>query len=397
MTTQIYRAAEDRLAALRTASQERFVEWAHETDTLNCFPRRCIECLRELGLMRAAIPQEQGGLSFNIEQLCETARLIGQGCLSSALIWSMHTQQIATLVGSGDKALHPLLCELAESGALVASVTTEPGKGGDLFKAGAALQQHHDGTVSLARIAPIVSYGDQAGWYLLTLRTSEVAGDDDVRFVLIKRKEGTITVEGDWHALGVRGTQSVPMHFAATVPGTRILAGDYRALVLNHFVPTGQILWSASWYGCAEGLFSRLMESMFAARQPLVDKLRSDLFVTRIANIRIQLMTMQAMLELAMRRYDLARQGVPDAQRDLISIVNSLKIHVSEQAHQIVNEIITIAGFAASYLVNSPLAIERIYRDILSARLMFSNDVLRRSIGLQTVQALRHNDIFADK
>jgi acyl-CoA dehydrogenase len=389
VATVTHQAPDDRFTSLRAASRECFFEWAREADALNCFPERSIECLRELGLMRSAIPQELGGLSFDIEQLCETARLVGQGCLSTALVWSMHTQQLATLTGNGDKKLYPVLRELAKSGALIASVTTERGKGGDLFQAHAALQPHLDGTVSLARIAPIVSYGRHADWYLLTLRASEIALENDVRFVLLNKNDGVITAEGDWHAMGVRGTQSVPMEFSATVSSCRVLASDYRMLVLNYFVPVGQMLWSASWFGCVEGLFFRLMESLFAVRKPFANKLKSDLFVSRVGDIQIKLKSMQAMLALSMQCYSSARKGELAAKENLIDTVNALKVYVSEQARQVVDDIMVIAGFASSYLADSPLAIERIYRDILSARLMFSNDVLRRSVGLQTIGALR--------
>jgi len=378
------------LALLEEASRSQLLEGAVKADKLNQFPVENIELIRRHGLMGAAVPKVAGGLGLEIEQLAAVALVIGKGCLSTALVWSMHSQQVAVLAQSRSGAAAEALEQVVEEGVLIASVTSEVGKGGDIFRALAPIVTQKDGRIAFERTAPTVSYGCQSLYYLVTMRADEQAPDTDVKFVLVSRLDGSVVSTGKWDAMGVRGTQSIPMTFQIKTSAENILPEDFRLMALRYFVPCGQILWAASWLGAVQGLFDRMLEQVAANKKVLGLKLKSDLYVSRIADLKVKLLTIESMLNHTVECYKkFLRHSAGGVDFDLIARVNGLKVSVSEQVVVIVDEILELSGLGKGYRADSSLGVERIYRDLLSAKLMYSNDSLRRSIGIAAIKGFR--------
>jgi len=82
---------------------------AHCVDRQNRFPIESFKAMKEIGLYKLLIPSQLGGIEANMLEVKELFREIGGGCLSSALIWSMHCQQIQILLQNQDDRFHPLL------------------------------------------------------------------------------------------------------------------------------------------------------------------------------------------------------------------------------------------------------------------------------------------------
>jgi acyl-CoA dehydrogenase len=263
------------LTSLEEASRSQLLEGAVKADKLNKFSVENLALVRRHGLMGAAVPKVSGGLGLEIEQLASVALVIGKGCLSTALVWSMHSQQVAVLAQSQSRSAAQALEQVVEEGVLIASVTSEVGKGGDIFRALAPIITQEDGRISFERTAPTVSYGLQSQYYLVTLRADEQAPDSDVKFVLVSRQDGRVESTGEWNAMGVRGTQSIPMTFQIKTSAENILPENFRLMALRYFVPSGQILWAASWLGAVQGLFDRMLEEVAANKQVLGVKLKA--------------------------------------------------------------------------------------------------------------------------
>jgi hypothetical protein len=96
-----------------------------------------------------------------------------------------------------------------------------------------------------------VSYGEQATWFLVTMRASRESPATDVRLVLLNRADGSVRVDGDWSALGMRGTRSVPMSFDVTVDPGAIIGGSFREIALRTMIPAAHVGWAAAWLGAA--------------------------------------------------------------------------------------------------------------------------------------------------
>lgn len=378
------------LTSLEEASRSQLLEGAVKADKLNQFSVENLALVRRHGLMGAAVPKVTGGLGLEIEQLASVALVIGKGCLSTALVWSMHSQQVSVLAKSQSSAAVQALEQVVEEGVLIASVTSEVGKGGDIFRALAPIMTQKDGRIAFERTAPTVSYGLQSLYYLVTMRADEQAPDTDVKFVLVSRLDGGVESTGEWDAMGVRGTQSIPMTFQIKASAENILPENFRLMALRHFVPSGQILWAASWLGAVQGLFDRMLEQVAANKQVFGVKLKSDLYVSRIADLKVKLLAIESMLDHTIECYKrFLRHSTDGVDFDLITRVNGLKVYVSEQVVVIVDKILELSGLGKGYRADPSLGVERLYRDLLSAKLMYSNDSLRRSIGIDAIKGFR--------
>src|SRR6476469_9191064 len=267
-----------------TASQETFRAWASDVDARNRFPHESIEALRQLGLLTYFMPRANGGPS-DFATYCGIAAVLAEECLSSALIWAMHCQQVAILVDHGGPEHKHVLDEVERTGALVASVTTEAGKGGDLLTARAPLLPEGD-RVRVRRVAPIVSYAEYAAFFLLTMRSAEDRHEHDVRLVLVMREDAGMTVTGDWDAMGARGTRSVPVTFDLLVDNNRVFKKPFRQIAVQTLIPAAHLGWSAVWYGAARGAFRRFVRQLRQPENKFRAQLQSDLFLSRLADLR---------------------------------------------------------------------------------------------------------------
>jgi len=369
-------------------------ECGRRADEQGTFPHESLKHLADLKLLSAAVSTAHGGLGLPAGQLVEIAAELGGACLSTALIWSMHSQQVNLLQMAATPTIERALQAICERSALVASVTTEYGKGGDIFTANAEMHLQ-DGLVHVRRKAPIVSYGALAEYYLVLMRDATPTGQSNVdygraRFILASREQGTTTVDGAWLAMGVRGTQSIPMSFDMRVPADCLLAGDHRTLMLKHYAPMGQLLWAASWYGAAAELVRAFVRSMREGNGGLSKLLSSEVQVARIAEIRIGLFAMKSCLDSCSNRLDAngSGQGLRELEHS-VQDFNCLKVFVSETSATIAGRLQCIAGLARGYLSDRDPPIERVVRDLSSARLMFSNDALITSIGTTEIARAR--------
>jgi acyl-CoA dehydrogenase len=80
---------------------------------------------------------------------------------------------------------------------------------------------------------------------------------------------------------------------------------------------------------------------------------------------------------LRARGAPLAHYEAPTHQIEL----NNLKIASSEVAFRVVDELVQLAGLREGYLEEGEMGLERVFRDVRSASLMYSNERLRQING----------------
>ena len=349
---------------------------AAAVDAENRFPGEAVGALREQGLFALLVPASADGAGGRLADACEIAMLLGEECLSTALIWAMHTQQVAIMADHAADQWHDALAAIASRGALVASATTEPDKGGALMLASAPLRFEGD-SVHVDRPSPFVSYGAEADYYLVTLRGGPSRPETDVRYVLLERGEGRVT--GDWEAMGMRGTRSVPMRFEARVPLRRVLLGDFRRVATMTAIPAAHLAWTSAWFGAARGALDRFMRSLREGESSLRRRFASDLFTTRLAEVRLEIDLLESLLRRLIDRYEAMRSaGAPAeayAEPSWTIPLNNVKVAGSRLAFSAVDQLVQLAGLARGY-VRGELGLERTLRDLRSASLMVANDRL---------------------
>ena len=296
----------------------------------------------------------------------------------------MHCQQVLVLADHGTAAQADVLAAIARQGPLLASVTSEYGKGGDLLTAQTPLVSAGD-RLRVRRSAPVVSYGAEADFFLITMRAGEERPTNDVSLVLVKPEDGRVRVAGDWNAMGMRGTRSIPMEFDVVVDRQRLIGQSFRRVALQSMVPAGHLGWTAAWFGGARGAFKQFVGQLRTMGAQGKGRLQSDLFISRLANLRLSLDLIEALLYRAAERFDRLRQTqAPLEQYEGIThniALNNLKVAGSRLAFSVADGLIELSGLCSGYLKEQPLGLEQLFRDLRSASLMYNNDRLLQANG----------------
>ncbi|GGU69989.1 acyl-CoA dehydrogenase [Streptomyces albospinus] len=370
-------ALTDRLAEVAEVTER----YAADTDRAAAFPVDALAALRRTGLLGLLVPAEYGGLGGSVRDLVTAAQTLGRSDMSVGMIFAMHCQQSAALVGhGGDRLRKELLPRVAAGELYLASVTTEAGKGGHLLTARAQLADE-DGMLTLDRFAPIVTGGAHADGFLITMRSpGEDATAGEVSLVYAHRDQVEITASGDWQPMGMRASHSIALKLTGQIPGHQLVGeqGGFHRIAAEVFGPLAHVGWSAVWLGTAAGALSRVLRLLRSPAGRERFDLSSELLLTRLSRARQRLDTVHALLQQTLRTLEAGQDlSVPARQLQL----NALKITAADECHAAVDDLVTALGLRHGYLQDSPTRLERALRDLRSAALNYSNDRLHLADG----------------
>ncbi|TWV47501.1 acyl-CoA dehydrogenase [Streptomyces misionensis] len=345
----------------------------HERDAT--FPVEALDQMRSTGLLGLLVPRRHGGLGGTSADLIRAGIALGRVDMSVAMIFVMHCQQVAALVRFAHPRLRDeLLPEIAAGRHYLASVTTESGKGGHLLTSQTALTAHQDG-LAIDRFAPIVTGGEHADGFLITMQSPGCASPQDVSLVYAHRDQLEIERSGDWEPLGMRSSHSVGLRLTGTVPPHHVIGAHdtFRTIVTTVFAPMAHLGWSACWLGTAAGALSRVVKLLRSPQNRRRADLGSELLLTRLSRARQRIDTVHALLEQTRKTVE----QTPDLTVPHIQLLlNGLKITAAEQCYQAVDDLVDAVGMRHGYLKNSPTRLEQSLRDLRSAALNYSNDRL---------------------
>jgi acyl-CoA dehydrogenase len=354
-------------------------------DDTATFPQESMKALRESGLLGLLVPVEFGGMGADVATFVEVAQGLSAHCLSTGQIWAMHGFQVDAIVRYAAPELKAELLPRVAAGELyLGSVTSERGRRADLFTADSPL--HTDGDRMLIdRVAPVVTGGDHADGYLITMRDSPTARESEVSLVYADRADLTTETIGQWNSLGMRATESLGMVLKGSVPAINVIggAGRFPEIARESLVPLSHIGWAACWLGAARGSLSQLMRwAAKAGAGKTSSGDRSDLFFERVGRIRVSLELVSSYLTRVREEVDRARLAGTSLQSPQIQLqLNTLKIASADLTFEAVNQMIELAGLRFGYLKDSDLALERVFRDLRSASLNHANATLTVGVG----------------
>ncbi|MGB3441076.1 MAG: acyl-CoA dehydrogenase family protein [Actinophytocola sp.] len=363
-------------------------EHAEEVDAEAVFPEAALGALAEAGLLGLLVPEELGGLGGDLDDMVAVAQDLARCCMSSALIWAMHCQQTDSLVRFATPWLRDnVLPRIARGEVYLASVTTEPGKGGNLLT-GVAPLLADDAGLRLDRDAPVVTGGSHAHGFLITMRASAVATPNQISLVYADRDQLELAIAGDWNTLGMRGTESVGLKIAGTVPAHQIVGdpGGFRTIAVESMAPVGHLGWAACWLGTARGALAELVGWLRSDKRSRSIDVRSELVSERLARIRMDLELVSAYLHRVTGEIGTIREQGGELSATEVQIhLNTLKVTAAELTFRAVDRMVQLAGLTMGYRRDSPLPLERHFRDLRSASLNYSNDRLLVSSGALTL------------
>jgi acyl-CoA dehydrogenase len=356
---------------------------AAEADRAGVFPVASINALRGCGLMGLVVPAEYGGVGGDLHDLAYAAQRLAGGCLSTALAWVMHCQQVDTIVRFATRSLQDrLLPRVGRDGYYIASVTAESGTGGALLRGREALVLEGAG-FRLDRSAPVVTGGAHADGFLVKMRTALDTAETDVSLVFADRADVDVQCGPGWDAVGMRATENVAMVLRGTIPADQIVGGmsGFRQVTIEAFAAFAHIGWGASWLGAARAGLSALIREIRAGKHVRVD-VGSDLVRHRIARIRCRLESVSAYLRCVLDEVQARRSRAESLEVPAVQIhLNTLKVLAAQQTFAAVNEMVELAGLRTGYLRTGPVPLERLWRDLRSASLSYDDNQLLVSNG----------------
>jgi alkylation response protein AidB-like acyl-CoA dehydrogenase len=348
---------------------------AARTDVESAFPTEAVAEMRRTGLLGLMVPAAHGGLDGDIADMVQVSIDLGRADMSVAMIFAMHCQQTAAIVRHARPPLRDrLLPEIADGRRYLASVTTEAATGGHLLSAQSSLEASDDG-LFVDRFAPVVTGGAHADGFLITMLAPDAASPAAVSLVYADRQDLDIMVSGDWRAMGMRASHSLPLRLQGRVPEECVVgaSGDFRTVMTSTFAPMAHLGWSAAWLGTAAGALSRVLRLLRSPSGRTRTDLRSELLLSRLSQARRRLDQVHALL---MRTQTTVTQAA-DLSRPAVQLqLNALKITASEECLRAVDDLIDAVGMRHGYLSSSPTRLEQSLRDLRSAALNYHNDRL---------------------
>lgn len=367
----------------------KFATNAYRLDREGSFPEENLKLLQASGLMNFLIPEEYGGIGGNMTDFVHITKIISSGCLSTSMIWSMHCQQIACIVNNGSAEFkNKYLSRIAENNFYLGSAISEIGKGGHILKALSPLMKEN-GKILLDRFAPVVTGGPYCDAYLITMKKSPESYDNDIKFLYVEREQVEVKLQSDWKTMGMKSTFSVALSFKGTINEDQIINtdSDFDRIAYESMIPVGHIAWSASWLGSATEALRLMIKTFRDPKNKSQFNLESDLFLEKIARVRLKIDVVNCLLGDTVREYESIFSSTKEklSKPSFLIRINSLKIISAESLFDAVNELVLLGGFKFGYSNMEDRPLERIFRDLRSASLMIHNNRLLISNGKLTL------------
>lgn len=378
---------EDAVAAARTISAGVAAKNAATADRDAVFPVETIGALAESRLLAALVPVAAGGLGLSVSALSRIAVELSRGCGSSAMIWVMHQLQLACVVrhgGSASSAMTELISAVVERDELLASVTSEKGIGGDISRSRTCVERSGEGCL-VVKDSPTVSYGEQAGAFLITARRGPAAAEDDQVAVVVRADQVELDRTSRWNPMGMRGTCSPGFRVRAQFDAGQILPDPFGVVAARTLTPLSEILWSSVWIGLASEALGRAARSV-----------RARAGGTSVVDLRMGwadqiLHGLEAQLNDAVAWFEAADRGELSAGPESRARLHALKVAASTSTVDIALQALAMCGFAG-YQEDGQYSIARLLRDLHSAQIMVSNDRLLEAIAANAVVARAGGD-----
>ncbi|WP_407051970.1 acyl-CoA dehydrogenase family protein [Methyloraptor flagellatus] len=371
METNITAEAAD--SRMRRVAAEVAAKAADAVDKEGRFPTETFDALKRERLLGVMIPPEFGGEGLSVGEVAELCAILGGACGSSALIYAMHNIKVSSFVTHGrDSAWHrDYMRKIAEDQLLIGSATTEYGIGGDLRNSICAVEVQGD-RFTLTKEANCISYGLQSDAILVTCRRSPEAASSDQVMVCVRREDCTLDQTTTWDTLGMRGTNSVGFTLKSAGNAAQIFPHPFSEIAAQSMLSMTHILWAGAWYGIAADAVARAQAFVKAAAKKTPGQLPPG--ALRLAEVVAMLQEMKGCVNARIERYEAVKDDADAlSSMSFAADINNLKISASELGMRVVEHALLITGLPG-YRNDTPFSVARHMRDILSARIMISND-----------------------
>lgn len=337
------------------------------------FPAEAFDALRAERMLGILIPTEFGGGGCSIADVSAICTALGQHCSATAMIFAMHQIQVACIVRHARNSdfFARYLAELADTQSLIASATSEIGVGGDVRSSVCAVETSN-GSISIRKQAPVISYGEHADAILATARRTPDSPPSDQVLVLVRGEEFNLERTSGWDTLGFRGTCSPGFLLTGTTTKDHILPAPFADISSQTMLPVSHIVWTSLWLGIATAAVGRARAYIRAEARKSPGK--TPAASVRLAEVVSKLQGMRALVNESVRDYEATLDNANAASGMNFAIrMNNLKLACSTAVVDIVSQSMLICGMAG-YRMDSKFTLGRLLRDAYGAALMINND-----------------------
>ncbi len=245
--------------------------------------------LVDAGLLRAAVPEEQGGLWRSVAEstrpVAETLRTLAGADPSVALVSSMHPAVLGFWLATPDPARslwteqRDAVFASAANGSQWGTITSEPGSGGDILRTKS--QAHPDDGSSgplpghSYRVSGDKHFGSGSGVTAFMITTAVPEGEDAPTLFMLDVRDrpwdgsAGLQLTAEWDGMGMAATQSHAMRLEAC-PAIRFAWDGAIEEILFAAAPLVATLFTA----VVLGVFDEAIRTAKAQLEPKADSLR---------------------------------------------------------------------------------------------------------------------------
>lgn len=345
-------------------------------DESNGFCHEDIRDLARAGYLKMFTPADDGGLGYGLEQVAAAQTRLATAAPATALAVNMHLvwNGVAhALKSRGDSSLDYVLAEAA-AGEIFGFGISEPGNDSVLFDSKTTAEPTGDGgyrftgTKIFTSLSPV--------WTRLGVFGKDTTGgEESLVYGFVDRAAAGYTIKDDWNTLGMRASQSCTTVLeGAEVPAARVfrkmpVGPNPDALVFAIFA-TFETLLAAVYTGIGRRALDIAVDAAHRRTSAKHDgrSYAQDPDVRRkVAAAAMALEAVQSHVSTTASQVD----ALADHGQAWFPKLVSVKVHATEQARDIVDTAIRVAG-GGSYFRGSEL--ERLYRDVLAGSFHPSNE-----------------------
>lgn len=348
---------------------------APRIDQEGAWPEASLRALLERGLGGLVVPKRFGGMGLGLGAMVRVGEILGGACASTAMCFGMHAVAAAVIAAKASPEQEELLREIAAGRHLTTLALSEPGSGSHFYYPDTRLEVRPEG-LAISGQKSFVTNGGRADSYVMSCASAEPdAPPGEFSCLIVPASAAGLSWGPEWEGLGMRGNSSRSVQVEVELPASALLgeAGDQFWFLFNVITPYFLSAMSGTYLGVAASALTWTVEHLKGRVHAHSERALAE---APVLQHRLgELWAALARTRCLMRHYaDAADRG----EGALLGILSS-KAEVGDDAVQVVNECMTLAG-GRGYSDAGGLG--RHLRDLRAAHVMApTTDILRTWVG----------------
>ena len=350
----------------REFARDVLATYADECDQEQRFPRESFDALIRAGFTRLTLPESYGGRALWSDPVCYAMVFheLSQGCTNTAMTLHMHSSILYFLLTLSDEEQKHRFAEAARNGAIFGSHAGEAASSPQWNRTITTRARKEGDEYVINGQKYFCSMAGEADHYVLWCLLEDVEElQAGLRWAVLDKNLGGITIPSRWDAFAMRGTASHSLAYEDVRVPARNIVGTGEGILQPDFVPRFGLGYAAVYLGAGAAALDWIVD--YALKRKL---LPDNVPIASYPAIQRQIGEMKIAYETALimiqkAAWVLETEGAAKA----IPFINEAKYTASEAAASMTEKALKIAG-GPGLLNDKPL--QRFHRDARAALVM---------------------------